>query len=295
MPNKTLPRFVTLRESGFFKDSRRPNILIDNEETVFVSEGSYPVFGDGVRLGPNVFLIGDVQIGPRSIILPGSWIVNSRIGLDASIGPTAYLEDCDIGPGAKIGFTAQFKRANIGKNFTAKHHCYGGDLSAYDNINMGAGVIIANYDGIKKHPTLIGDNVFIGTNVNLIPPIMIDKETYIAAGTTLDGRKLNDKKIPPYSFVVARPELHIGENTFARRTNQGYEIVKIRKNVRALLEEAFEYNGMDKGDLRLKIYNWLTQPHKVLDNRLPLDLIIEEKEDVVRKVLLEMLSGVFSV
>jgi len=295
MPNKTLPRIVTLRELRFFKDSRRPNILIDNEETVFVSEGSSLKFGDGVRLGPNVFFIGNVEIGPRSTILPGSWIVNSRIGADSSIGPTAYLEDCIIGPEAEIGFTAQFKRAKIGKNFTAKHHCYIGDANIGNNVNIGAGVITANYDGIKKHPTIIGNGVFIGTNVNLIAPITILDEAMIAAGTAIDGRKCENGVIPAHSFVIARPEIHVAESTFARNTKRGHEIVRIHEEQWRMLKSVCEAVETDSKKHAALIYDWLTRPHKALDNRIPLDLIIEEKEDVVRKVLLEMLSGVFSV
>ncbi|MBI2122077.1 MAG: DUF2384 domain-containing protein [Candidatus Sungbacteria bacterium] len=263
------PRFITLRESGFFKNSRRPNMLVDNEETVFVSEGSSLKFGGGVRLGPNIFFVGNIQIGPRSTILPGSWIVNSKIGPDSSIGPTACIENCQIKSGAKIGFTAQFKRCRIGKNFTAKHHCDIEDADIGNNVNIGAGVITANYDGTKKHPIAIGNGVFIGTNANLIAPITIGNDAMVAAGSTIS------RDVRPYTMVIARAQEHQSESTYLRKTAEGFEKIKIGKERIELLKSVFSQTETDATRHPALIYEWLTRPHKVFDGRMPIDLILE--------------------
>lgn len=285
----SLPRFVTLRESGFFKNPRRPNLIIDNEESVFVSEGSSPKIGGGARLCPNIYFIGNVRIGPRSIILPGSWIVNSAVGRDSSVGPNASVENCKIGPHAEIGFTAQLKRARIGINFTAKHHCYIGDTIGGDGINVGAGFITANYDGTNKHITQIGNNVFFGTNVNVIASIAIGNDSMVTAGSTIS------QDVRPYTMVIARAQEHQSEGTYIRKTAKGFKKIKIGKERIELLKSVFSQTKIDTTRHSALIYEWLTRPHKVFDDRMPIDLILEGNGHAVDAVLRNILDSDFSL
>lgn len=236
------------------------------------------------------------RIGKGTLIFPGCIIMGkTRIGKKCVIGPMACLEDVTLGNGSHIGFTAQLKRVKAGKRLAANHHCYIGDAIIGDGVNIGAGVITANYDGTKKQATRIGDGAFIGTNVNLIAPITIGREAMVAAGTTIDGRKLEGGTIPAYSFVIARPELHIGESVFARKTERGYEIIRIPEEQRTLLKAVFNATEIDLRKYPALIRDWLTTPHKTLDNRMPLDLIVEGKGNLVDAVLTEMLGGTFSL
>lgn len=234
------------------------------------------------------------RIGKGTLVFPGCVIIGkTRIGKKCVIGPMACLEDITLGDHSRVG-PAQLKRLTAGKRFAAQHQCYIGNATVGNDVNIGAGTTTADYDGIQKHITVIGNGVFIGTNVNLIAPIIICNEVTIAAGTTIDGRKLEGGAIPAYSFVIARPELHVGENTFARKTECGYEIIRIPEEQRTLLKSVFNAAEIDSRKHPALIRDWLTTPHKVLDNRMPLDLIVEGKGNLVDAVLKEMLSSTFS-
>ena len=105
-----------------------------------------------------------------------------------------------------IGKLAEIKNTTYGKNFFAKHYCYIANATIGDNCNVGAGVVVAYYDGKEKHKTVIGDNVFIGANVTIVPPVTIGDNVYIAAGTIVR------KDIPSNSFVYDKREQMIVEN-----------------------------------------------------------------------------------
>lgn len=169
---------------------------------------------DGVIIDPRA------QIGPSTQILPGTVIKGTAVvGKDAVIGPNSWLEDCtvgdrcvvnatyvldsvledgvEIGPftrvrpgsrlgaGVKIGNFVEVKNATVGPGTKSAHLTYIGDADVGARVNFGCGVCIANYDGVQKHRTTIGDDCFIGCNTNLVAPVTLGDGAYTAAGTTI--------------------------------------------------------------------------------------------------------------
>lgn len=168
----------------------------------------------------NTYIDADVSIGADTIIYPGSVLRgNTTVGEDCSIGPATELtntiigngttikqtvtegavvgEGCNVGPFAflrpgtklgnhvKIGDFVEIKNTTIGDNSKVPHLSYVGDATVGTNVNIGCGAITANYDGYNKSKTEIGDNVFVGSNSNLIAPLKVGSGAYIVAGSTI--------------------------------------------------------------------------------------------------------------
>ena len=151
----------------------------------------------------NNCLIGkDVIIGDNSYIRFGSVIEDtSVIGKNCIIGPYAHIHSNSIiGDNCTIGNFVEIKNSRLGKNCKAKHLTYIGDCVCGDNVNFGCGVVIANYDGKNKNTTYIKDNVFIGCNSNIIAPIEIGSNSFIAAGSSVNKNVLDNE------FVIERSE-----------------------------------------------------------------------------------------
>lgn len=186
--------------------SRRDWNLID-QTTVYVSiDNNNEVMFEGeknITIYPNVYLIGKVKIGNNCVIKQNTTIENSEIGENCVIGPNAYIRDKSIiGDEAEIGFTAEIKKSYIGKRTKAKHHCYIGDAEIGDDVNFGAGSITCNFNGKEKHKTVIKDKAFVGSGVELIAPIEIGENSYIGAGSVIDGKNQGD--IPADTLVYRR-------------------------------------------------------------------------------------------
>lgn len=164
---------------------------------------------------PGVTLENGCRIGERVNLYPGSRISNSKIGdetnvqnsvvLDteigsnSTIGPNAYLRPgTKIGDGCRVGDFVEVKNSSIGDGTKVSHLTYIGDSDLGSGINIGCGVVFVNYDGKKKYRSKIGDNVFIGCNSNIISPIDIGDNSYIAAATTIT------EDVPNDSFVIGR-------------------------------------------------------------------------------------------
>ena len=125
--------------------------------------------------------------------------MNSTIGNCANIGPFAYIRpDCNIGDGVKVGDFVEVKNSTVGNGTKIPHLTYVGDTDAGEKINFGCGSITVNYDGNKKHRTVVEDNVFVGCNANLVAPVTIKKGSYIAAGSTIT------RDVPEQVLAVAR-------------------------------------------------------------------------------------------
>lgn len=138
----------------------------------------------GSKIGPMV-MIKDSTIGENCIIY-FSDLTNSVVEDNVNIGPFSHLRpETHIKQGAVIGNYAEIKKTTIGKGTKVHHVSYLGDASIGDGVNIGAGTIICNYDGQKKHPTKIEDGAFVGSNSTLVAPLNIGKESYIAAGSTI--------------------------------------------------------------------------------------------------------------
>ena len=119
----------------------------------------------------------------------------SKIGKNSSIGPYARLRPgADISDGAKVGNFVEVKNSTLGKGSKANHLTYIGDAVIGKNVNIGAGTITCNYDGKKKHKTIIEDDAFIGSNSSIIAPVKIGKKSYIGSGSAISNN-VNDNSL----------------------------------------------------------------------------------------------------
>jgi len=196
-----------------------------------------------VRISPGVFIEHNVTLAGSTVISPNAKILsNSRlesaqigqgttvnasqisgsiIGSNCTVGPWAHVrERAEIGSNCRIGNFVEIKNSGIGEGTKIAHMTYIGDAEIGRKCNIGAGVVFCNYDGSQKHKTSVGDNVFIGSNVNLIAPIILEDDSKIAAGSTITNdvakgslaiaRARQEEKAPrPYeerAIIVPEPE-----------------------------------------------------------------------------------------
>lgn len=154
--------------------------------------------GNGVKIGANV-VIKDSEIADNATILPGTNIDGAKIGEGASVGPYARIRPGTVlKENTKIGNFVETKNAIIGRGSKASHLAYIGDAELGENVNIGAGTIFCNYDGVNKHKTIIGDNVFVGSNSVLVAPVNLADNTFVAAGSSVNS------DVPADSLAVAR-------------------------------------------------------------------------------------------
>jgi len=181
----------------------------------FYMEGLVPV-GDGSVIGPGTNLRGDSRIGKNVRLTANCWIENSEIGDDcqllpgcvirdsrvehgAQVGPFAHLRmQAQVGPSTRVGNFVEIKKSVIGEGSKASHLTYLGDAHVGRNVNVGAGTITCNYDGFRKHPTEIGDGVFIGSGTELVAPVRLERNSYVGAGSTIT------QDVPENSLAIAR-------------------------------------------------------------------------------------------
>ena len=148
-----------------------------------VLEGNTKI-GEGVILYPNSRISNSIIL--NNVENQSSVIIDSQIGERTTVGPFAYIRpESVIGSGARIGDFVEIKKSTIGNNTKVSHLTYIGDASVGENCNFGCGTVVVNYDGQKKHKTTIGNNSFIGCNTNLVSPVNVENNTYIAAGSTI--------------------------------------------------------------------------------------------------------------
>ena len=156
--------------------------------------------GDNVRVGPNS-IISNSHISNNVKIEPNCIINNAKIGDSCRIGPFARIRPSTIlDNNVSVGNFVEIKNSMIGSHSKANHLSYLGDANVGTNVNVGAGTITCNYDGVAKHETIIGDDVFIGSNTELIAPLKIDIGSTIAAGSTIT------KNVAPNSLAISRNE-----------------------------------------------------------------------------------------
>jgi bifunctional UDP-N-acetylglucosamine pyrophosphorylase/glucosamine-1-phosphate N-acetyltransferase len=156
------------------------------------------ILGNGVIVGANV-IIKDSVIGDGSVILPGSNIDGGIIGKNVSIGPYARIRPGTVlKDNVKIGNFVETKNAIIGKGSKVSHLAYIGDAEIGEDVNIGAGTIVCNYDGINKHKTRIGNNVFVGSNSVLVAPLELADNAFIAAGSTIN------RDVPVDNLAIGR-------------------------------------------------------------------------------------------
>ncbi len=174
------------------------------------------VVGPDTVIHPNVYLEGTTVVGSACEIHAGSRIVDSTIadrvtinnytivissvvGPDVKLGPFAHVRPgSDIRTGAHVGNFVELKKTVFGEGSKASHLTYLGDATVGAGVNVGAGTITCNYDGVTKHPTIIEDDAFIGSDSQLVAPVKIGKGAYVAAGSSIV------EDVPPGALGIAR-------------------------------------------------------------------------------------------
>ncbi|MBV5337353.1 MAG: bifunctional UDP-N-acetylglucosamine diphosphorylase/glucosamine-1-phosphate N-acetyltransferase GlmU, partial [Deltaproteobacteria bacterium] len=156
------------------------------------------VIGSGCLLESNL-QITDCVIGDRAHIKTGSVLTEARLAEEVSVGPMAHLRPGSVlHAHVKIGNFVETKKVVMGEGSKASHLTYLGDAEIGKDVNIGCGTITCNYDGTNKHKTIIGDGVFVGSDVQLVAPVTVGAGALIAAGTTVT------RDVPPDSLAIAR-------------------------------------------------------------------------------------------
>jgi bifunctional UDP-N-acetylglucosamine pyrophosphorylase/glucosamine-1-phosphate N-acetyltransferase len=194
--------------------------LLDKGVTIVDPQRTY--LGPEVSVGKDTVIFPDciihkkVQIGSGCRIGPGAVIENAKIESGAEIRPYSVLEDCRVGKGAlvgpfarlrpgtvlqadaRVGNFVEVKKTTVGRGSKANHLTYLGDTTIGAGVNVGAGTITCNYDGVNKYQTIIEDGVFIGSDTQLVAPVKVGKNAIIGAGTTVTGN------VPADALAVSR-------------------------------------------------------------------------------------------
>lgn len=211
------------------------NTLIENGVYIMDPNNTYidedVSIDEGTIIYPNVFIEKGSKIGKNVTILPNSFISNSTIGdnvtIDSSKIMDSYVgEDSVVGPmshlrnhtnivgNARIGNFVEFKNSTFGLGSKCAHLTYIGDSDVGSKVNFGCGVVTVNYDGKNKFRTTIKDGAFIGSNVNLIAPVVVGENALLAAGSTIN------KDVPDGDMGIARPRVEIKEGFGTKYKNK---------------------------------------------------------------------------
>jgi bifunctional UDP-N-acetylglucosamine pyrophosphorylase/glucosamine-1-phosphate N-acetyltransferase len=154
--------------------------------------------GDRVQVGPNN-VIRDSRIGSGTVIHPNCVIEQADIGADCRIGPFARLRpEAKLAAQVHVGNFVEVKKSEVGEGSKMNHLSYIGDSTIGSGVNIGAGTITCNYDGANKHRTVIGDNVFVGSNTALVAPVTV------GAGATIGAGSVITKEAPPGELTLTR-------------------------------------------------------------------------------------------
>jgi bifunctional UDP-N-acetylglucosamine pyrophosphorylase/glucosamine-1-phosphate N-acetyltransferase len=204
--------------------------LINPEATYIAPEA---IIGPDTVLYPNVMVEGKTTIGSNCKIYPHTRISRSVLGDHVTIWDSTVIEDshvqayaqlgpfarlrpkADIGENVRIGNFVEVKNSTIGKNTKAQHHSYLGDAVIGSNVNIGAGTITCNYDGVKKSKTIIEDGVFIGSDSQLIAPVTVHEGSYVAAGSSIC------EDVPADALAIARARQVIKADWVKQRREKG--------------------------------------------------------------------------
>lgn len=196
-------------------------VMITSDDGLVI--GPDVVIGRGTVIHAGSRLTGDTRVGEDCLLGPaavvedsllgdGVTVVSSQIeksvvGAHTRIGPYAHIRpDCVIAEKVKIGNFVEVKNSTVGASTSIAHLTYVGDADVGARCNFGCGVVTTNYDGKRKHRTTVGDNVFIGCNVNLVAPVCLEDGAYIAAGSTITDN------VPKSALAIARARQVIKDN-----------------------------------------------------------------------------------
>jgi bifunctional UDP-N-acetylglucosamine pyrophosphorylase/glucosamine-1-phosphate N-acetyltransferase len=200
-------------------------VTIIDPRSTFIDEDV--VIGRDTVIWPFTFIQGQTRIGGDCVVGPNTTIRSSQIadgckveqsvveesviGPGCRIGPMAHLRPgCDLAADVEVGNYAELKKAKVGRGVKCHHHSYMGDVTIGEKANIGAGAITANYNGFEKFPTTIGAGAFVGTNVNLIAPIVVGEGALLAAGSSVSS------DVPVDALVVERSLSVVKEDGAAR-------------------------------------------------------------------------------
>ena len=188
-------------------------VMIMSPETTYITP--HTIIGRNTLIYPGTYLEGRTVIGEDCVIGPNSRLVSasvgdgaeiaystvlqSEVGRGAHVGPYAYVRPGSrIGEEVKIGDFVEIKNSHIGKGTKVSHLTYIGDADVGERVNFGCGTVVVNYDGVKKHRTVIEDDAFIGCNTNLVSPVRVGEEAFTAAGSTIT------EDVPAKNLAIAR-------------------------------------------------------------------------------------------
>jgi bifunctional UDP-N-acetylglucosamine pyrophosphorylase/glucosamine-1-phosphate N-acetyltransferase len=184
-----------------------PQVTIEGQSAI----GSECVIGVGSH-------VSSCRIGDRVTLLPYCVLRDSVIEDAAMLGPFCHVRPLShVGPKAKVGNFVELKKSKIGRGSKVPHLSYVGDATVGEGVNIGAGTITCNYDGVRKHETTIDDHAFIGTNTSLVAPITVGEGAYIGAGSTIT------KDVPPGALAVGRAPQIVKDGWAARKTKKREE------------------------------------------------------------------------
>ena len=202
-------------------------VTIEDPATTYVDMDV--TVGPDTVIHPGVFLQGRTRVGARCELHAGVRIVDSTVGDDvtvrnhcviegatlargAEVGPFAHLRPgAAIGETAKVGNFVEIKKSSLGRGSKANHLSYLGDATVGEGVNVGAGTITCNYDGKRKHPTTVGDRVFIGSGTQLVAPVTLGDDAYVGAGSCVTD------DIPAGALAVARSRQVVKDGWNGRR------------------------------------------------------------------------------
>ena len=179
--------------------------LIDPHHTYIDPEVE---IGQDTVIEPGCIIEGNTSIGENCLIGYNTKIRNCKVGNSVAIESSMLIdsqidEGCHIGAKVKIGDFVEIKNATIGEGTKVSHLTYIGDADVGCDVNFGCGTVVVNYDGEKKHRTIIKDHAFIGCNTNLVSPVVIEENVYTAAGSTIT------QDVPKNSLAIARARQEI--------------------------------------------------------------------------------------
>lgn len=191
------------------------DVKIERETILYpgnVIEGE-TIIGEGCTVYPNS-RIEDSLIG-NNVVIQSSVITEAKIGNNTTVGPFAFIRpESNIGENVRIGDFVEIKKSVIGNDTKVSHLTYIGDAEVGESCNFGCGTVVVNYDGKNKYKTIIGNNAFIGCNTNLVSPVKVEDNAYIAAGSTITST------VPNGALAVARAKQRNIDNWVERRAKK---------------------------------------------------------------------------
>jgi NDP-sugar pyrophosphorylase family protein len=231
-------RYIALNQSFKVLDLSKERIAVENavityqatelmnKEIIIEDLGHFFIegmisIGEETRISSGVVIKGDSKVGKNVHIYPHVYIENSTVGDHCTLLPGCIVRDSileenvQIGPythlrngalvkkGAQMGNFVEMKKSVLGEGSMSMHLTYIGDADIGKNVNIGAGTITCNYDGVRKNKTIIEEGVFIGSGTELVAPVVVKKNSYVAAGSTIT------EKVPEESLAVARQKQRI--------------------------------------------------------------------------------------